>query len=82
MTAIFLYFFDYFISDINCGIGVLHAKRQILTYFCDVISLLAQVLLFHLKGHTKRCLQTNIENVLWLSFCDMTVPSKSNVPSL
>ena len=28
---------------INCGIGVLHVKRQILTYFCDVISLLAQV---------------------------------------
>ena len=24
----------------------------------------------------------NIENCLWLSFCDMTVPSKSNVPSL
>ena len=30
-------------SNINCGIGVLHVKRQILTYFCDVISLLAQV---------------------------------------
>ena len=29
-------------SNINCGIGVLHVKRQILTY-CDVISLLAQV---------------------------------------
>ena len=28
-------------SNINCGIGVLHVKRQILTFFCDVISLLA-----------------------------------------
>ena len=35
-----------------------------------------------LIGHTKRCLQKNIENFLWLSFCDMTVSSKSNVPSL
>ena len=24
---------DNFMSNINCGIGVLHAKRQILTYF-------------------------------------------------
>ena len=32
-------------NNINCGIGVLHVKRQILTYFlvCDVISLLAPV---------------------------------------
>ena len=37
-------FFDNFMSNINCGIGVLHLKRQILTYFlCDVISLLAQI---------------------------------------
>ena len=35
-----------------------------------------QFLLFHLIGHIKRCLQTNIENILGLSFCDMTVPSK------
>ena len=33
MTAIFLdFFFDDFMSNINCGIRVLHAKRQILTY--------------------------------------------------
>ena len=44
MTAIFfLFFFDDFMSNINCGIGVLHVKRQILTYFCDVIYLFAQV---------------------------------------
>ena len=30
MTGIF---FDDFMSNINCGIGVLHVKRQILTYF-------------------------------------------------
>ena len=70
-------------SNINCGIGVSHVKRQILMYFC-VTSFLCSLefLLFHVIGHTKRCLQKNIENYLWLSFCDMTVPSKSNVPSL
>ena len=70
-------------SNINCGIGVLHVKRQILTYFC-VTSFLCSLkfLLFQLIGHTKRCLQKNIENFLWLRVCDMTVPSKSNVPSL
>ena len=30
---IFLIFLDDFMSNINCGIGVLHVKRQILTYF-------------------------------------------------
>ena len=30
---IFYIFFDDCMSNINCGIGVLHAKRQILTYF-------------------------------------------------
>ena len=30
---IFLNFVDDFMSNINCGIGVLHVKRQILTYF-------------------------------------------------
>ena len=38
-------------SNINCGIGVLHVKRQILTFFCDVISLLAQVfIVLSIKG--------------------------------
>ena len=27
------FLFDNFMSNINCGIGVLHVKRQILTYF-------------------------------------------------
>ena len=40
---IFQIFVDDFMSNINCGIGVLHLKRQILTIFCDLISLVAQV---------------------------------------
>ena len=32
--------------------------------------------------YPKRCLQKNITNFLWLSFCDMTVLSKSKIPSL
>ena len=41
-------------------------KSNIYVFFCDVISLLAK----------------KIEIFILLSFCDMTVPSKSNVPSL
>ena len=80
---IFQIFVDDFMSNINCGIGVLHVKRQILTYFF-VTSFLCSLkfALFHLIGHTKRCLQKNIEHFLWLSFWYMTVPSKSKVPSL
>ena len=45
MTAIFFYIsFDDYMRNSNFGIGVLHVQRPILTYFCDVISLLAQVL--------------------------------------
>ena len=67
-------------NNINCGIGVLHVKRQILTYLFVTLFLCSlEFLLFQLIGHTKRCLPKNIENVLCLSFCDMTVPSKSNV---
>ena len=40
---IFQIYFDDFMSNINCGIGVLHVKRQIWCIFCDVISLLAPV---------------------------------------
>ena len=41
---IFWIFVDDFISNINCGIGVLHVKRQnIDVFFCDVIYLFAQV---------------------------------------
>ena len=40
MTAIFV---DDFMRNINCSIRALNVKRQILTYFCDVIYLFAQV---------------------------------------
>ena len=49
MTPIFFrFFFDDFMSNINCGIGYLHVKHQILTYFfvtsiIIIIALLAQV---------------------------------------
>ena len=51
-------------------------------FICDVISLLAQILIVSFDRAYKKCLQRSIENFLCLSFCDMTVPSKSNVPSL
>ena len=38
-------------------------KSNIDVFFCDVISLLAQVFIV-----------SSIEIFLWLSFCDMTVP--------
>ena len=62
---IFRISFDDFMSNINCGIGGLHVKRQILVYFFVTSFLcLLQFLLFYLIGHTKRCLQDNIENFL------------------
>ena len=70
-------------SNINCGIGVLHVKRQILTYFF-VTSFLCSLLVFIVSFDRayKEVSTKNIENFLWLSFCDMTVPSKNNIPSL
>ena len=50
--------------------------------YCDAISLLAQVFVVSFDGGYKEVYTKNIELFLWLSFCDMTVPSKSNVPSL
>ena len=77
MTAIFLDFFDDFMRNINCGIGVLHVIFCVTSFLCSL-----KFLLFQLMAHTKRCIQKKFENFLWLSFCDITVPSKSNVPSL
>ena len=52
-------FFDDFMSNINCGIGVLHVKRQILTdLFVTSFLCSLKFSLFHLIGHTTRCLQT------------------------
>ena len=41
-----------------------------------------EFLFFYLIGHTKRCLQFFFDNFRCFSFCDMTVPSKTYVPSL
>ena len=41
-----------------------------------------EFLLFHRIEYPKRCLEKKIEIFLRLCFCDMTVPSKNNVPSL
>ena len=80
---IFVYFVDDFMRNSNFGIGVLHVKRQILTYFCEAISLLAQVFTVSFdRAYTEVSIKKNIDNFLWLSFCDMTVPSKSNEPCL
>ena len=57
----------------NFGIGVVHVKRQILTYFCDVISLLVLVFIVLFDRAYKEVSKKNIANFLWLSFCDMTV---------
>ena len=37
--------------------------------------------LFHRIEYPKRCLWKQIEIFLFISFCDVTVPSKRNVPS-
>ena len=69
--------FDDSMRNSNFGIRVLHVKRQILTYcFATSFLCLLKFSLFHLIGHTKRCLQKNIENFLWLSFCDRTTFKK------
>ena len=55
--------FDDCMSNINSGIGVLHVKRQILTYiFVTSFPCSLKLLLLHLIGHTKRCLPKK-----WLS---------------
>ena len=83
MTHNFEIFCDDIMRDSNFGMGVLHVLKSNIDVFC-VTSFLCSLefLLFHLIGQTKRCPQKNIEIFLWLSFCDMTVPSKTYVPSL
>ena len=65
-------FVDDYMRNRNFGIGVLHVKRQILTYFCDVISVLAQVFIVSFDRAYKEVSTKHIANFLWLSFCDMT----------
>ena len=57
-------------------------KSNIDVFLCDVISLFALVFIDSFDRAYKEVSTKNIENLLWLSFCDMTVPSKSNVSSV
>ena len=50
--------------NINCCIGVLHVKRQILIIFCDIISLLAQVFIVSFDRAYKEVSTKNIEHFL------------------
>ena len=50
--------------------------------FCDVISLLAQVFIVSSNRVSQEVYMKNIEKISMGQFCDMTVPSKSNVSSL
>ena len=80
---IFQNFFDDFMSNINCGIGVLHVKRQILTYFfCDVISLLAQVFIVPFDRAYKEVSATKIFKIFYGSvfIYDCTFKKQSTVP--
>ena len=81
----FWYFFVtsfLFMSNINCGIGVLHVKRQILMYFCDVISLLAQVFIVsfdraYKEVSTKKYWKFSMSQFLWY---DCTFKKQCTVP--
>ena len=75
-------FRDDIMRDSNFGMGVLHVKVKYWRIFCDVISLLARVFIVSCDRAYKEVSTKNIEIFLWLSFCDMTVPSKTYVPSL
>ena len=59
-------------------------KSNIDVFFCDVISLLALVFILSSNRVSKEVSmkRKKIEIFLWLSFCDMTVLSKSKIPSL
>ena len=62
--------------------GILHVKVKYWRIFVTSFLCSLKFLLFYRIEYPKRCLWKKIEIFLWLSFCDMTVPSKSNVPSL
>ena len=58
---------------------MLNSKIEV--FFCDVISLLARVFIVSTNRVSKE-VSMKKKKILWISFCDMIVPSKSNVPSL
>ena len=66
----------------NFGMGVLHVKVKYWRIFCDVISLLAQVFILPSNRVSKEVSMKKKKKILWLSFCDMAVLSKSKIPSL
>ena len=70
-------------SNINCGIGVLHVKRQILTYFYDVISLLAQVFIVSFDRAYKEVSTRNYWTFSMAQFLryDCTFKKQSTVPA-
>ena len=53
-------------------------KSNIDVFFCDIISLLAQVFIVSSNRVSK---EVSMKQILWLSFCDMTVLSKNNLSS-
>ena len=86
MTAIFFRFVLTILWGVS-NFGILVWEFYMLKSNIDVLFVTSflyslQFLLFHRIEYPKRCLPKKIENFLWLSFCDMTVPSKSNIPSL
>ena len=74
-----LYFLDDFMSNVK-EFHMLNVKYWRIC--CDVISLPTPVFIVSDDRANKEVHTKNIEHFLWLSFCDMTVPSKSNAPSL
>ena len=83
MTAIFCRFFlDDFMRNSNFGIGVLHVKHKILTYFWDVISLLAPVFIVSFDMACKEVSTKKIFKILYASvlLCDCTFKKQCTVP--
>ena len=75
MTAIFFrIFLSEFMRNSNFGMGVYMLKSNIDVFFCDVISLLARVFIVSFDRAYKEVSTKNMDNFLWLCFCDMTVP--------
>ena len=57
----------------NFGMGVLHVKCQILTYFCDVISLLAQVYIVSFERAYKEVYKQILNLLLYCGELSMTI---------
>ena len=83
MTAIFFRFVLTILWElVNLVWEFYMLKSNIDVFFVTSFLCSLEFLLFHQIEYPKRRLWKKIEIFLWLSFCDRTVPSKSNVPSL